>query len=117
MKTTQATSIEARPARRRCRQAQPESGKPTPRKRLSREAYLVQFRTQQRSFYAQRKRLMEEHPESLYVAICHGKPVVFGQTSIDVAVDFYEKFGDQPVYVGKLADQQDEEVIGGVVAQ
>jgi hypothetical protein len=115
MKTSQAMKVKEKPARRRSLKAQADGERPTPHKWLSVEEHNAQFEAEEKSFLAQRKRLMKEHPEALYVALRHGAPVVFGQTSGDVAAEFWVSFGEQPVYIGKLSDEPNEEVIHGVI--
>jgi len=117
MKTSQATKNHVKPVPRRSRRTPPDGTETTPRKPLSREEYMVQFRAEEKSFLAQRKHLMKKHPEALYVAIWHGTPVVFGQTFIDVAVQYHASFGDDPVYIGKLSDEPDVEYMSGLIPE
>ncbi len=58
-------------------------------------------------FDLRKTELRKRYPEGTYVAMWRGVPVVVGDNSGEVADEFYEQYGQQVVYVGKLSDEPD----------
>ncbi len=71
---------------------------------------LRAFEANEAWFQRHKQQLMAEHPGQKYVAVRREAPVLFGESSISVAKRFYASFGDEPVYIGRLREEEDEVV-------
>ena len=67
------------------------------------------FEANMSAFEAQKAVLQKKYPENSYVAMSRCIPVVMGDNRREVAIEFYDEYGPQPVYVGRLGE--DLEVI------